>query len=244
VWFDGLGGLQVRDVSENIMGIANVTLKPDKWYWIEYKVYIDNTAGTIELRVGNASVLSVTGIDTKFTSTEAITGVGFRDKVGSNIHIDDFYIADGAGSDNNDFLGNGLVKTIRPSSDNDVDWTALGAGSHYVEVDESESDELASYVSSNTASQVDTYGYTDVSNLDSIDGVMIVSTISQDAAGTEDIQNVTKSGSTTAFSATYTIDSILFRSKNSFTVVEQDPDASAAWTQTTVNAANFGIKYI
>lgn len=242
LYFDGYGQLHVVNNASATLGVVDCNLKPNRWYWIEWKVYCDNSAGTVDVRIGEKDVLNLSGIDTQFTAYNYYNQVNFKDNTGILPFVDDFYVCDGSGSDNNDFLGNGIVECLRPDGDSSVAWTPTGASTNYDEVDEAQHDSGTTNVSSSTANQQDLYTYSDTSILTDVKGLMVNTVAALSAAGSETIQSVVKSVSTESLSSNQTVSSTFYYTK--YFVEEQDPDASAAWTPSTVDAALFGIKYI
>jgi hypothetical protein len=148
------------------------------------------------------------------------------------------YVLDGTGP-MSDFLGNRAVRAMRSDgAGDDSDWTP-SAGSNYQNVDEVELDEDATFNETSTPAHQDLFTYDDVSGVSSIDGIMI-NTESRVTTGSMDLQTVCKSGSTVDLDSAETITSQTYVSTQY--VLEEDPDASAAWTPTTLNAAQFGVK--
>ena len=244
LWFDGMGGFKILNNSSNELagGAVNCNLRPGRWYWVEWKVYCDNTAGTVDVRVGDKDVLNLSGLDTQFTGSNYYNQCNFKDNTGILPFIDDFYMCNGAGSDNNDFLGNGLVECLRPDGDSAVAWTPTGASTNYDEVDEAQHDSGTTNVASSTANQQDLYTYDATANLTDVKGLMVSSVAAVATVGAETMQAVAKSVATESLSANLSVSATGYYTKPF--VVEQDPDASAAWTPATVDAALFGIKYI
>ena len=244
LWFDGYGRFKIYNNSsaELAGGSVDSNLRPNRWYWIEWKVYCDNTAGTVDVRIGNKNVLSLSGLDTQFNASNYYNQVNFKDNTGLLPFIDDFYVCDGSGSDNNDFLGNGLVECLRPDGDNSVTWTPTGASTNYDEVDEAQHDSGTTNVASSTANQQDEYTYANTANLTSVKGLMVSSVAALSAAGSETLQTLVKSAAAESLSANHTVASTSYLTK--VFVEELDPNIAAAWTTATVDAAFFGLKYI
>ena len=239
LYFDGNGQLVLKR-NYTVLGVATCELKPNRWYWIEWKLTTHDTTGSCEIRVGNKTVLNLTNIDTKHLTYTYNNQVSFQDN-GCHPSFDDLYICDGSGSDNNDFLGNGYVKTLRPDGDSSVQWTPT-SGSNYDEVNEAEHDSGTTNVVDSTANNKDLYTYTDLSGPASVKGLMVCSVVALSTAGSETFQTVVSSSGSEVVSSNHTVVSTAYVTFAH--VEEQDPNASSAWTDTTVDAALFGIKYI
>jgi hypothetical protein len=77
------------------------------------KVYCHATAGTVDVRFNGCPVYSRSSMNTLPSggiATRAVLGDGYPPYSMSYVRIDDFYVCDGTGSKNNDFLGDVLVK--------------------------------------------------------------------------------------------------------------------------------------
>ena len=242
LYIDGYGTMSVRSNAFQDIALIPFQFVYDKWYWIEWKVYTDNSAGTCEVRVGGKTVLALTGIDTQFTASNYKNAVSWKDNNTTLDYFDDCYVCDGTGAVNNDFLGNGRVKTLRPDGDSAVSWTPTGVGANFDEVDEAEHDAGTTNVAEANTNNQDLYTYDDLTDLVAVKGLMINSVVALDSAGSETYVISAKSGATEVNTANLTVASTSYLT-NTY-VLEQDPDVSAAWTPTTVNAALFGYKYI
>lgn len=215
-------------------------------YYIETKIVINNSTGTLEVRVNGSSTnwISITGQDTQNTAnatanTIQLTGVAG----GFNTDIDDLYVCDGAGSTNNDFLGDVRVDCYLPNGNgNSSQLTGSDSNStdNYLLVDEASQNGDTDYVQSATVNQKDTYAYADMShNPASIFGVQINMVAKKDDSGNRSICSVIRSGgsdtdgTSQALSTTYSD----YRQ-----ISETDPNTSAAWTRTNLNSAEFGVK--
>ncbi|MEJ7763891.1 MAG: hypothetical protein WKF86_00180 [Acidimicrobiales bacterium] len=114
------------------------------WYYIELKVTVHPTAGSVELRTNEVTRVVLTGIDT--TSSNAadtlITGfiwyaVGNADGY-SNV-LDDFYLNNGAGSVNNSFNGDTTVHALRPNAAGlPTQFTPTGVAANWDNVNETD----------------------------------------------------------------------------------------------------------
>lgn len=94
---------------------------------------------------------------------------------------------------------------------------------------------------SDVVNDVDLYNFEAVNNT-TILGVQVNALVDKSDAGTRTAANVIKSGATTLVKATYSpvTTTPIFYSN----IQETDPNTSAAWTQSNLNAAEFGIKVI
>jgi hypothetical protein len=215
------------------------------WNYIEVYVLISNTAGTgrVVVRVNNDSTgwIDFTGDTCSNTNEYAnVINIGCID-TNLNHYTDDLYICDGAGSVNNNFLGDCRVDTILPSGAGSTTQFTPSAGSNYACVDENPPNEDTDYVESSTLNHVDTYAFADIAHTPTgIFGVQINMDVKKDDAGDRWIASITKSGSSGNVAGT--AKTLSTGQTIHSQVVELDPDTAALWTKAGINAAEFGIK--
>lgn len=99
---------------------TGTTIMPlDSWVYIEIKVKIHDTAGTIDVHLNGAPEITATGLDTRNGGTSGVINwvmwqLAWADG-GSWVFFDDIYILDTTGTVNNDFLGDVKVSPLYPS---------------------------------------------------------------------------------------------------------------------------------
>jgi len=219
------------------LGLLNAT-----WHWIEMKVYCHDTAGTYEVRVGGVNRLSASGIDTKAGSNAYHNIVTVPSLSLNSVRYDDIYILDGSGAVNNNFLGNMKVVAVFPNGDVSgyTDWTPSAAADHYTLVDENPTNDNTDYVESLTITDQDLWDYEAASNLGTIAGIQINTEARVTDANSFTLKTLVKSDTTENTDAGQSVSSISYTTFHR--IVEQDPHLSAAWTLTTLNAAQFGVE--
>jgi hypothetical protein len=236
VSYTGDGELAVYNRADLKSKTVGLGLAPGTWYHIQFKVYCDQTVGTYELKVNGVTVLSDTGVDTQYDTdydhhSAAQVGPG-----AANIKVDDWYICDGSGSSNNDFLGDMAVETIYPTSDSSVTWTPDTGGTNYTQVNEVVVDD-ADYVEATTGKDLYGYGSLVTSNL--IKGLMVSTDAELTSATAFSLKNVVSSSST---ESTVQHDAIGVGASSLSSIFETDPNTAAAWLYGNVNSALFGVE--
>jgi hypothetical protein len=226
--------------SGNLLGYSSKILVPGTWYYIEYNIdcTMADYEGTVEIRINGETVLAATGAGGgTVMSLNAITSINVQgQKTESDIRrgtIDDLYIADGL-----TFLGPLKVETLRPSADITTDWDP--SGTHFDILNQTPVN-AANYISSNVANASDLY---DIDNLPatvvSIQGIQVEAQAQLDANGSEDFRLQCDSN------GTYAADIFNVASVNSTPfsmVLENDPDTSAAWLISAIDALQVGVNY-
>ena len=233
----------------NTYGPGATVLANGVWYYIEVDFQPHDTTGLFIVRINGVveSALNKSNIDT-LNNNNSYVGIvlgGSRcDAVDVTLNYDDFYLLDTAGSINNDLLGDRAVQTIIPNGNgNSSQMVGSDADSvdNYLHVDEGTAgpDDDTSYVQSATSGNKDTYAYSNLSGAASVNGVVIKTVGKKVDAGAADGKAVARSSTTEAdsaalgFSTNYTIKNF---------VRETDPNTSAAWAPSAVDAAEFGVK--
>lgn len=131
------------------------------WYHFEFKVTIA-TVGSVEFRINGVTVWTLSSVDTQDRNEG--TWDGFRMfQMGNFTVYDDIYICDGAGTTNNDFLGDVVVETLFPASDGSfTDWTPSAGGPHVALIDDAPFTAVideADYVQSNADNALELFNY-------------------------------------------------------------------------------------
>ena len=232
------GALRVLRGS-TVLATSSYTLQGQQWYYIELKATIHGSAGSYEVRVNRQTVLSATGVNTQNTANASANEVGFGGDGTS--WGDDFYICDATGTRNNDFLGDVEVVTLMPAgAGNYAQWTPL-SGANWENVDEIPQDGDTSYNYSATAGQKDTFGAQTYSATGTPLGLQVNLIHRKDDAGSRTIRTLLRSGG-----ADYsgTSESVLDSYSHAFDVWETDPADSADWTDTKINAAEYGYEMV
>lgn len=229
------------DRGTTTLATSDVTdINDGNWHYIEVKVKCHDSTGTVEVRVAGVSVISATGLDTKDGTQAYYNFVEFAGDSFNRIYtVCDLYVCDGAGATNNDFLGNKKVTTIQPDGAGDSTQLTPSAGNNFNCVNEAICNDDTDYVESATADQMDLYSYAAVS-LSNVNGLQINTDCRETDATTFGIHTICKSGATTDEATSVTIGSTNFVTRSK--VHEVDPNTSAAWVDTDISAAQFGVK--
>lgn len=240
---DVLGGLYVeRDISNRVDTAYDFRIEPQRWYYIEMKVFFDNTTGTYEVKVDGQVVMSGTNADTLSGGGPAICRtVFFGLDTFDDYEWADMYVLDTTGSSLNDYLGDIHIETVSPDGDgNRTDWTPDSGLTNYTQVDEANPDRDSSYIESSTAGDDDLYTFAALTiPADTVLGVMVTAVGTNNDAGRRILNGRARSSTFEGTGNDMTFHDDRYRWNASF--IEQDPNGPAAWTETSVNAAEFGV---
>lgn len=239
--------LYVMDAGDNYIGSCRNKLDLNEYHFIEMKVLSHETNGTIEVRINGCPVFNATSVNTA-NSGSTITRVSIGANINGNhpngnSRIDNFYVCDGSGNTNNNFLGDVTVKTLWPDGDDTTEFATTGNGSlgtHYEQVYYPERTETTNYVEDSTTSNQDIFTMDALSEDTTIYGVVVWGATQYDTSNTSH-QLLVSSNGTVENSAT--IVNTTSAAYNPF-VVEDDPDTGNSWNQATINAMLCGIEVV
>jgi hypothetical protein len=155
------------------LGTSTYALTVNTEFYIEIKIVIsDGTGGSMEMKAidltsaadddaATASEWTISGVDTRNSTSASETAWDTIQFIhagisGSTIY-DDIYICNGAGTDNNDFLGNTYVETLEPDGAGNSTQLTPSAGSNYQNVDENDPDGDTTYNLADADGETDLY---------------------------------------------------------------------------------------
>lgn len=234
------GSLRIERTATTLSTSATGVVTNDIWHYIELKVKIDNSTGSYDLTVDGVSVTSGSGVDTQNSTNAWTDEILFRGRATTTVQIDDFYILDTASGTHNDFLGAQVVISGFPDGDDTANFTRSAGSSNYLLVDDDPHDTDTTYVESGTSTTKDLYDYATIGTLTDIKCVQ-VSTFVRETDGSDfTLITPVKSNTTESDDSSQAIAGTTFESLTR--LLELDPDTSAAWTDTNIDAAKFGIK--
>lgn len=232
-----------------VLGTSSATL-PTTATYVELKVKIHASTGTVDVRLNGISILSLTGQNTSPGASEAwtVVGLGIPSEASSpswsgtpslNVDFDDFYVCDGTGAAPwNDMLGDVRVDPRQPTAAGATTGWTPSAGNNWQNVDELPPNDDGDYNSAASASLTDTFTVQDVPVAGAtIYGVQVNLTSRKTDAGTCTIAPVIRHSSVdyqgTAFAPGTGY-------ANNQAIYQTNPGTSAQWTESEFNAAEFG----
>ncbi len=215
------------------------------WLHYELKVVLDHTAnGAVTLRRNGQIVAALTGVQTRIAAGDVIDAVRASENIASTrtFRIDDLYVCDGAGTANNDFLGQRRVRVLLPNADLAAGWTPLPPGVNAARVADITPDDDTSYVAGAATGLLDRYGFESLpASVATVSGLRLNCRVRKQDAVPAETRLFVQSGAAVAQGpndapdVTYRYFSALFPT---------DPATGAAWTPAGVNALSAGIERI
>lgn len=226
---------------------SGLTFNTNQWYYLEVKVVLHDTTGSVVVKQNGTTILNLTNVDTKNAGTgSVIDAVRFRGRVTNTttVLVDDLYLLNGAGSVYNDFLGDITVETIRPNGNGNVsEWDGSDGNStdNYLLIDEATYDQ-SDYVRSGTTNEKDLYAYGSLAAATgTVKGVVAKAVMSKTASGAQSARQISRISSTNYNGGSETLTTTDSVKKQAW---EQSPATSSDWTISEVNGAEFGVEVL
>lgn len=228
----------VRSPSTNL-GVGTFQAVGNTWFHLAGKIVIDNTVGSVELRINGSATpdINLSGIDTQATSN-AYTNQMMLLGNNATFAFDDWVIADDTGAQA--FLGDYDIYTIFPDGAGaSAQFTPL-SGSNWQNVDENPHDGDTSYNESQTVGHKDRFTMGNVpTDTDTIYAVQVGAFAKKTDVASRELNVLAYDGTTegagsdTALSTSYAWVMGLF---------EDHPSGAAAWTESEVNSMEAGYE--
>jgi hypothetical protein len=226
-----------------IQASERINIKINQWYYIELKMKLHSSAGVCVIKVNEQVLLDYTGylwFSGEDLTTDRFWIKGLRN---SGTLIDDVYVADNQGTENNDFLGDIRVDNIHPNGAGNYAQLTPSAGANYECVDEVSYDD-SDYVEGINAGEKDSYTYGSVpTDLDDagIIGLQIKNNSKRTAtADNIKIDSFIRTGSTDYSQTVQDLPDAFGMVGGD--IVLDDPSDSNPWTQAKINACEFGME--
>ncbi len=233
------GGLSGTALASSSAGVIAV----DTWYYVELKATINNS-GSFDLQIDGSSVISGSAVDTQDTGNATATHIALGNSGSGaiNHYFSDIYINDGTGGVDDDFFGPAKSEVIMPGgAGNYTEW-AGSPGANYANVDDPASiDDDTTFNFETVAAQKDSFAYANVALTGTVFGVAVNISVRMDDAGPHTIRPIARIGGTDYFGSTVAV-------TGAYQIIQYiwrlDPDTGAAWTNSGLDAAEFGYELV
>ena len=214
----------------------------EQWVYVCMKVVVADAGGSIIVWRNGVEIINFTG-DTRNAGTTGLINTVALGGTNSatNTAFCDVVICDGNGSVNNGLFPDARVDALRPTAEgNTIAFTPSTGTDNSANVDDATPDDDTTYNSSASAGDKDTFVTGDMpATPTSIMGVVVQTQARKDDAGAVTLRHVIRSDGVDYESADLTLgDTYGWHGS----VWETDPDTSAAWTESGVNAMETGYK--
>lgn len=231
--------LTIRRVG-TVLATGSQVLVPNTWYYIECHIVIHGSTGTCQVKIdGIVDIATTTGLNTKNDGSSGTVDRIRYTGVGSDIRFDDIYMNDTTGAVNDGYSGDTKVTAYIPNAEgSNIGLTPSTGTDNSALVDERPAN-TTDYNSSAVVDDYDLYALPNTSGAQDIQAVRVWAYAKKSDAGTGLLAPVVKTAAGTATG----VDQAL---STSYTFYHQDydkdPNDSAAWTTTKVDALEVGWK--
>ncbi len=238
--------LSVVNFNGTVLGTSAASLLEAAYAYIEFKLGLaGGSSGTYDVHLDGVSILSGTGVTTNPNVAASVNSVVLGGQAGATLNcvFDDFYVADGTGAVNNNFLGDVMVQPLYPAGAGATTQWTPSSGANWQNVAEHSPDDDGSYNKSGTPAQVDLYALDQITgSAPTIFGVQWNAMMRKNDASSYILNRAIRSGTTTFLGAPLLTPNTTYR--NFTEVIELNPNTASAWTKTTVNALQAGQKLV
>lgn len=222
--------------------LLTVTIASLVWTYIEVKVTIHDTAGSVECRVNGVAAGAASGVDTRNNTGESgISRIRLGENdIGSHVYyFDDMYVLDLTGSTNNDFLGDCSVGILLPTGDSSVQMSRSGGASNAANV-ASIGDGDSTYVYTSTVGHKDMYAVADTSTPALIYGVAATAEVRVADGGLRNCKLHLASGGNAWSKQVIATNAYRLAGQ----VCSDAISGTTRWTAADINAATVGVEAI
>ncbi|HOO49965.1 MAG TPA: hypothetical protein PLK94_01610 [Alphaproteobacteria bacterium] len=211
--------------------------------WIHIGVFIDITTNPaqITLYVNGIEEWSYSGnLGTNVIGAYWSGALSTSNSWAPYIYVDDCYVDTGSGNSEEPLPAYSFIHSLPSAAGASSDFTVFPSGSGYAAVDDTTIDDDTTYVYAESAGLQDTYNFADISVAEgfSISNVFVVAHARKTSASIATTMILETYDGSYDSSAAITLSTGFERYEVGFA---QDPSA-ADWTESTVNAAQFGIQ--
>jgi len=245
VWINADESLTIKRGTTTLGTSAALVITENSWHSFELKLVTNDSTGSYEIRIDDTDVLSDSGVDTRQGSDDYHSVVRFTGGGGTVAayvcRFDDFWVCDGTGSVNNDFLGSEMrVATISPNADgDDSDWDEVPPGNHYSSVNEAEQDDTK-YIEDAAVTHLDLFAYESMPSVGAIKGVLAVTECKSTEPDEWTLKSVVKHSTTEDADSGQVVGTDDW--KCLCRMMEENPVTATAWTESDINNLQAGVE--
>lgn len=221
--------------------LVSVTASKLTWIYVELKITIHDTSGSVECRVNGSAAGSASGVDTRNNTGQSGASrlrLGWSGTAtGYNFQFDDLYVIDTTGSVNTDFLGDCSVSILWPNGDSSVDMSRSGGATNAVNV-AAIGDGDTSYVYTSTSGDQDMYDMTDTSSSALIYGIAVSGQVRAGDTGLRGYRLHLATGGN-AWSADRIASSTY---RHGIALISEATSGTTKWSASSISAAKIGVE--
>lgn len=220
-------------------------MRSEVWYFMEVKVHVHSTTGSVELRMNNEEWINVTGVNTKNTADyiDAIQLGGPLSSTCSKAYLlwDGIYILNTSGDFANDFIGPCRCEAIIPTGD--VSSTFSGSDGNQVDNFDliTTTNGLTNYIYAANSGDITKHYMSDLNNrAEVIYGLQFNALIDKSHANYIRAQTILNNATGEIRDIYPPHNDMIIRSIQ----YEKNPNTTQPWTNDEINSIEVGLKII
>ncbi len=240
------GVIEIRrgSTAGTLLATGTTVIANNVWFYIEVSVTISSTVGEVHVRLNGQSTdeVAFTGNTKNGGTNTTVDRVSIGNSGINGGYFADFYVLDGTGAANNNFLGDVAVRTLSPTGNGTFSQLTNSAGNstnNYTYVNE-HGYSGANYTGSATTGLRDTYAMADLpAGVSSVYGVQVVGYMAKSDASAGSAKLVLRSGGSLFYDATRALSTSY---QSYYALYESDPATSIPWSISGVNGLETGME--
>jgi hypothetical protein len=211
-----------------------------QWYFIEMMITFNNTTGAFHLKINNNDDINVTNINTVTTANNTANRFALP---GQSLMWDDFRVFDTTGANNNTFIGDTKIETLFANGVGAfTQWTPTPANPNWQNVSEIAVDDDTTYNSATTVGFEDAYTFQSLVHCTSNIHVVGTNLVQRkDNPGSKTTAQLAHIGGNDFVGAAIPVLDTYYTNEGLY---ELNPNTTVSWTNTDVNASQFGIRIL
>ena len=220
---------------------ANGTFPYSSWGNIQVYLLVSASAGMLTVKANGTQVLALTGLNTGTHSIGSAL-LSAPSTVNGTQYFDNVWVFNTLGTHSNTFpIGPMLIQPLFPNADGTyTNWTTSSGSTHYTRVNQNPADDDTTYNYDSTAGDVDSYLVTPLSGVISqVHAVQVGAVVRRENYVAKNMNLIAKSGSN--FTKGINVMTPLYYQSQTMLLTD-DPNTSAQWTQSGVNAMEIGVE--
>lgn len=228
------------DVGGTVLAVT-APITNGEHHYHEFKVKVDPSEGYFEWRIDGQLFVSLENINTALEGTSVADQIQF---LSPHLSIDDIYINNSSGSENNDFEGEQIIEGFFASADSGPnEWTPSSGSDHAAMVDELDPDEHTTYLEDSIGGKVEKFDHSALTQIDkNITAVRVCAQTFVNAAGSRGMKLSIGEGDDEQISSekTTTGNTDWFHLSNYFPL----SPAGLPWKKSEVDSAPIGVESV
>lgn len=245
--------LRGRADNGTLLANGSVALSRDTWYYLEFKIVLNDTSGVVETKVNGNPDITFAGNSTGSTGGAAALRLGMIGQSVGNTsgtgtyYFDDFVLFDTGGTWANSWPGQPTVHWVAPDGPGEYDqWELTGAATAWEALDDwaatlGEADDATTRISSAEEGDRTSVTLSDLPVSGTILGLQVLTRAANELPGADTIEAFVRLDDDDYVADTW-IAGTAYNTRR--TVIHQSPLTAQPWTRAEINGLELGYRVI